>query len=410
MRRRECLTHNTAIVYIHTFICQRHKSLITLIKHRHSHLMTDSCTLCRICVNLNLTFIYYGCELTLNLCVQNLTDVFCTETCCECILADTDTDHVTLSCMHDTLDTVQIGVELTLEYRLEVCLHVLSCYLYHISDALFASYRHLIHIRSDQLDLVILDLACFFCMYQLTAVYSGTVKLYLHIAAADDLAFESRCECYRNVDVCDLDLNVSCLKRSCVEFGNILLNDQALRNTEGLLVCDNREAKCDCSCSTCYDHFIQRCKCINKCRNTFHRVFHQACCISRCDITEDQSRSDCHRYDMDHAGNVFSKRNHTNVCTCLVTKLFTLVNDTAYQRNQDTLCLIALYKIHTLLSGRSCAEDNCHARDISSNKGYAQLTDHCISQMSVARSLIWYSAVHVFQDLDKLCTQSGSDT
>ena len=39
-------------------------------------------------------------------------------------------------------------------------------------------------------------------------------------------------KCNRDIDVCDLDLDISCLQRSCVEFGNVRLNDQALWNFE----------------------------------------------------------------------------------------------------------------------------------------------------------------------------------
>ena len=228
-------------------------------------------------------------------------------------------------------------MEFTLEYRFKVGLHTLSCYFYYITDALFASYRHFVDVRSYQCDLVIFDLRCILCHNQLAAVYTGAVEFNLHISAADDLTFKCRCECNRNVDVCDLDLDVSCFQRSCVEFGNVRLNDQALRNLESIFVCDYRETKCDRTCSTCNDNRIKRCKCIYECRYTFHGVFHQTCCITRLNVTEDQSCSYCNGYNMYYACNVFSQRDHTYVCTCFVTQFFTLINDTANQCNQDTL-------------------------------------------------------------------------
>ena len=228
-------------------------------------------------------------------------------------------------------------MEFTLEYRLEVGLHTLSCYFYYITDALFASYRHFVDVRSYQCDLVIFDLRCILCHNQLAAVYTGAVEFNLHIAAADDLTFKCRCECNRNVDVCDLDLDISCFQRSCVEFGNVRLNDQALWNFERIFVCDYRETKCDRTCSTCNDNRIKRCKCIYKCRYTFHGVFHQACCITRLNVAEDQGCSYCNGYNMYYTCNIFAQRDHTYVCTCFVAKFFTLINDTANQCNQDTL-------------------------------------------------------------------------
>ena len=171
-------------------------------------------------------------------------------------------------------------MEFTLEYRLKVGLHTLSCYFYYISRCCcLLPTSHLVEVRSDECDLVIFDLRCILCHNQLAAVYTGTVELNLHIAAADDLAFKCRCECNRDIDVCDLDLDISCFKRSSVEFGNVRLNDQALRNSEDVLglVGDYRETKCDRACTTCYDNIgSSGCKCIYKCRYTFHGVFHQA--------------------------------------------------------------------------------------------------------------------------------------
>src|SRR5699024_5608229 len=115
-------------------------------------------------------------------------------------------DHITLSGMHYTFDAVQVAVEFTLEYRLEVGLHALSCNLYHRCDAVFASNFEFVEVRSDHFDLVIFYLRHIFGLYQLTAVYTGTVEFYLHSAAADDLAFKCGREGNRNVDVCDLDI------------------------------------------------------------------------------------------------------------------------------------------------------------------------------------------------------------
>ena len=89
-----------------------------------------------------------------------------------------------------------------------------------------------IEIRSDHFDLVILYFAHILGLYQLKAVYTGTVELNLHIFTTDDLALECRCVSNRDINICNLDLDVSCLKRGSIELGNIRLYDQALRNLE----------------------------------------------------------------------------------------------------------------------------------------------------------------------------------
>ena len=82
--------------------------------------MTDSLTLCRIGIDNNLTFVNNSIKFVLNRSVQNFTDMFQAESCVECILADTDTLHITLSCMVYTFDAVDIVMEFTLDNRLKV--------------------------------------------------------------------------------------------------------------------------------------------------------------------------------------------------------------------------------------------------------------------------------------------------
>src|SRR5699024_10094164 len=118
----ECLAQDTAVVYVYRLVGQAVRSLITFVKGGDRHLMTDPGTFCRIGVDHHFTFIYYGVELVLHLGVQHFTDVSDTEACIKRILADTDPLHVSLSGMVYTFDAVDVVVELTLDYRLEVCL------------------------------------------------------------------------------------------------------------------------------------------------------------------------------------------------------------------------------------------------------------------------------------------------
>ena len=88
--------------------------------------------------------------------------MFQAESCIECILADTDTLHITLSCVIYTFDTVDVVMELTLDNRFKVRLHVLACNFYNISDAVLAAKLHFVCFRSDHSDLVIFNL-CSLC-------------------------------------------------------------------------------------------------------------------------------------------------------------------------------------------------------------------------------------------------------
>ena len=412
MARGECLTHDTAVIYRYGFVCQRSQTLVTTVICRDSQLMTKFGTLCFISYDGNCTFIYYCVKLVLNVCVQNFCKVFCTETSLEGRFADTDTDHITLSGMHNTLYTVYIAVEFTLEYRLEVGLHVLSSYIYDVSDLLFASYFHLIEVRSDESELVILNLACVFGANQLKAVFSGTVELNLHITSTDDLALECRCEGYRDINLGNLNLNVTCLKRGSVEFGYVFLNDQALRHTEDVLslVGDYRETKCDSACTASYYYVIQRFECVYECRYTIHGVFHQSACITRCYVTEDQSCTKCYGYNMDYRSHIFAKRYDTKCISHIQSSFYTLVDHITNQSYQNTLCLIALNKLYCFFVARSFSKNNCYTRDISGYQRYTKLTDNGICQMSVIRLCIRFCTIDVFQNLDELCAKCSSNT
>ena len=174
--------------------------------------MTKSGTLNTICDDRYRAFINNCVELIHNVTVQYFCQIFCTETGLEGSFADTDTDHVTLSGMHHTFNAVKITVEFTLKYWFKVGLHILSCYIYNVCDLLFASNFHLIKVRSDQLELMIFYFRGLFGTYQLEAVYSGSIELYLHITTTDDLTFISGGKCNRNRDFCYFDLNVAKFK------------------------------------------------------------------------------------------------------------------------------------------------------------------------------------------------------
>ena len=140
--------------------------------------MTHSGTLIRICIDSYLTLIYNSLELILYLSVKNFTKVFCSETCCKSIIADTDTEHIPLSCVIYTFNAVYIIVEFTLDNRFKIRLHLLTSYFYHVGKAVLASRFEAIDFRTYDSNLVILDLVHFLSLHKLYAVHTGTVKFH----------------------------------------------------------------------------------------------------------------------------------------------------------------------------------------------------------------------------------------
>ena len=303
-------------------------------------------------------------------------------------------------------------MELTLEYRLEIRLHALSGYLYHVSDAVLAAHFEFVEVFSDQLKAVVFHFGHLLRLYQLAAVHSGTVEFHLHIAFADDLAFERTGKGHRDIDLGDLDLDVAGLQGGRVELADVLLDDQALRYPEDVLgfVGDYRETKGDGACAGCHDHIIQRFERVDEGRYTLEGVLHQACRVARLDVAEDQRCTYRYGYCVDYAGHVLAQWDHTHVGSGLVSDFCTLVDDTAHQGYQDTLCLVALYQFHAFFCCGGCAQDNGYARDVAGYQRHAQLTDHSIRKVAVAGLLIGGSSVDVFQYFDELCAQSGGHT
>ena len=303
-------------------------------------------------------------------------------------------------------------MELTLDNRLEIGLHGFSGNINHICDAVLASQLHLVHIRSHDGDLVILYLGSVFGLYQLGAVHTGSVELYLHVTTADNLTFKSGSKCHRDIDLGNFDLNVACLQGSSIELAYILLHNQALGYAEDILglVGDYREAQSDSAGSAGNDHIIQRREGIDECRYTLHGVLHQSFGIARCDISKNQSSSQSYGYHMDYRGYILAQGDYTHIGSGVHAGLSHLIADTAYQSYQDTLCLIGFYQIHAFLYGGSGTQDNSYARDVSGYQRHTQLTDYSVRQMAVQRLLIGSRAVDIFQNLNELRAQSSGNT
>src|SRR5699024_1689860 len=138
----------------------------------------------------DLALVHNGLELALDLGVQHFAQVTELEARLEVGLADTDTDHVTLTGVHDTLDAVDPGVDLPLHNGLEVGLHGLAGHFHGVGQGDLGADGDVVDFGSDDLDLVILDLSGFLALNQLEAVHTGAVHFHLHVAPADDFAFE----------------------------------------------------------------------------------------------------------------------------------------------------------------------------------------------------------------------------
>ena len=190
-------------------------------------------------------------------------------------LAYTDTDLISLAGVHHTFHIVVPCMNLTLDNRLEVRLHLCSRYLYISSQCEGLTLLQLVQILADNGNLVILDVVCVTGLYDLTGGCLMGAELYLHIASADNLALECGSECNRNRKLGYFNLNVTQLQG--LLHGQAVIQNRLQRARNLILaqihVYDYREAQRDSTCACGYNHLIQSAECIHECRYSFLGVF-----------------------------------------------------------------------------------------------------------------------------------------
>ncbi len=138
----------------------------------------------------------------------------------------------------------------------------------------------------------------------------------------------------RNVDGRDLDLDVPGLQGGGVELAHVFLDDEALGDAIDVLglVGDDGEAQGNGAGAAGHDHVVQRLEGVDERGNALHRVLHQAACIARGDVAEDQGSAEGHGDHVNHRGHIMSQRHHTDIVAGLVALLLELVDDAAHQR------------------------------------------------------------------------------
>ena len=244
--RREGLAHDAGVEHGDGFVGHGGKTLVTLVEN---DVRSGAQSLVRLVADddLDLALVNNGVEFGLDLRVQDFADVAEAEARLKVGLVDTDTDHVALAGVHQTLNAVQELVDLTLEDRLKVGLHGLAGDLDGVGQGDLAADGDLVHLGAFDGDLVILDLGGILGDDQLEAVLAGAVDLDLHIALADDLALKGGGVGHGNVDVRDLELDAAGFDGGVDPVLGVLVDDQALRNGPHIVgvVRDDGEAHLD---------------------------------------------------------------------------------------------------------------------------------------------------------------------
>ncbi len=285
---REGLAHDAGVVHVNGLVGHGLQPVVTLVKDLVGG-GTEFLVLLGIHHDLHLALVHNSLKLALDLGVQHLAQVTELEARLKVRLADPDADHVTLTGVHDTFDAVDPGVDLPLHDGLEVGLHGLAGHFHGVAERNLGAHGDVVDFGSHDLDLVILHLGGFLGLDQLEAVHPGAVHFHLHVAPADDFAFEGGGEGHGNVDVGDFQLDVPGLQRGGVPLFGVQLLNQGLGNPEHVFgfVGDNGEAQTD-SAGAVGDNLVrQGLVGVDKGLHTVHGVLRQGLEVAGLDVAED---------------------------------------------------------------------------------------------------------------------------
>ena len=327
-------------------------------------------------------------------------------------LVDTDTDHVALAGVHQTLNAVQELVDLTLEDRLEVGLHVLARNLDGVAQGNLGAAFQLIQLGTLDDDLVILDLGGVLRGDQLEAVLAGAVNFDLHVALADDLAFERGGVGDRNVDLRDLQLDAACLDGGVDPVLGVVIDDQGLRNGPHVVVVvrDDREAQLDGAGAAGNGDVVDRLIGVDKRIDAVEGVLVEALHIGRLDRAEDHGGTHDEGDDMADRPDLFADGDDTDGEAHGQARLDGLLNNAADQEHENAAALIALDGLNGFFRGRSRPDHDDEAGDIAGDQRHAQLTDFRVGEMAViVGAFVRRFGLDVLACLDHLRGDGGAD-
>ena len=175
-----------------------------------------------------------------------------------CIRDSTDAELVALARVHHAFHVVEPCVDLTLDDRLEVRLHLLAVDLDDGRQRIFQIAG--VNVRTVDGDLVILDLGGIPHQDQLTGGVLGGPELDLHIRLTDDLALERGGKRHGDGQLLGLDLDATQLERL---LDRLIMVGAALQSARNLVLAQvnidhDREAQRDRAGAGRHDHIVDR--------------------------------------------------------------------------------------------------------------------------------------------------------
>jgi len=405
----EGLAQDAGIELIHGLVGHGGQTVVTHVVAGHCLLIQQLLGLGRVGDQGDLTLIHNGVELIHNHMVQHLAEVLHAQALVKGVVGHADAQQVALAGVHHALHVVEPCVDLTLDDRLEVGLHLLAVHLDKGAHGIFQIAG--VDVRADQRDLVILHLVGILHQDQLAGGVLGGPELSLHVGLADDLALERGGEGHGDGQFLGLDLDVAQLQRA---LHGLAVIQHGLQRAGHLILAQvdvhhHGEAQRDGAGTGGDHHAVDGAEGVDEGGHALLGIGQQAGQVAGLHVAEDQRRADGHGDNVDDGGHVMTQRDHAELKTHLHAALGALLDDVAHHEGHDALALVVLDHLNNVLGIVRLAQHNGHAGDIAGDQRHAQRTDDGVgNEADAGLVFVGVGTVDVFQSLKNFRADSGS--
>ena len=382
--RGEGLTEDAGKEAVNGFVGHRGQTVVTHVVARDGDIVQERGSLDRVGNQVYLALVNNSVKFVRDHVVQNLGKVRQAQALVIGVLGDTDTELVALAGVHDAFHIVEPGVDLTLNNRLEIGLHLLARDIDAGGKGVFEIAG--VDIRAVDDQLVILDLVHVLHEDKFAGSVLGGPELDLHVGLTDDLALECSCERDGDGQFLGLDLDAAQFQRL---FDRLIVVIAGFQRTRNLIFAEvdidhDREAQRDCACTRGNDNIVDCAEGIDERGNALLGVLEQASQIARLHVAEDQRSTDGDGDDMNHGSHVMAQRDNAELKAHLDARIRALLNDFADHEGHDALGLIVLDDLCNVLAVFGLAQHDGHTGDIARDQRHAEGTDDGIGHKADA--------------------------
>ena len=222
MRGGERLTQRAVVEGVHCLVGQVGQSPVAEVVG-HARLLQPLGVQFGIGDDLHLYLVHDSAKVGVEAGVEDVAKVMQIEALLNRRLADADPRDVTLTHVLETGGCVDKVVELPLQHRLEIQLHLAASHLDQNSHIHRAADLHILKVGADDLDLAILHLVHWHHTQVLVGAAVLAAELDPHVGPAHDLTLEGGAVSDGNRYLGDLDLDATHLDAPLHQFGRPLL-------------------------------------------------------------------------------------------------------------------------------------------------------------------------------------------